>query len=75
MWQLGYRLPIIAAVNGACAGVGLALALWCGLRFVAADAKITNAAAELGLPGHAGRSAGYGRLLASTTGPDAVTNT
>ena len=24
-WQLGYRLPIIAAVTGACAGVGLSL--------------------------------------------------
>jgi hypothetical protein len=50
VWQLGYRLPIIAAVNGACAGVGLALALWCDLRFVAADAKLTTAAAKLGLP-------------------------
>ena len=25
VWQLGYRLPIIAAVNGACAGVGARL--------------------------------------------------
>ena len=122
VWQLGYRLPIIAAVNGACAGVGLALALWCDLRFVAADAKLTTAAAKLGLPAEYGMSwilprlvgvtrasdlllssrvvtgeesadwglwngvrpdgkatlaaaRDYGRLLASTTGPNAVTTT
>jgi enoyl-CoA hydratase/carnithine racemase len=122
VWQLGYRLPIIAAMNGACAGVGLALALWCDLRFVAADAKITTAAAKLGLPAEYGMSwilprlvgvtrandlllssrvvtgaqtadwglwngvepdgaatlaaaQAYGRLLATTTGPNAVTNT
>ena len=122
VWQLGYRLPIIAAVNGACAGVGLALALWCDLRFVAADAKLTTAAAKLGLPAEYGMSwilprlvgvtrandlllssrvvtgtgtadwglwngveadgeatlaaaQSYARLLASTTGPNAVTAT
>jgi enoyl-CoA hydratase/carnithine racemase len=122
VWQLGYRVPIIAAVNGACAGVGLALALWCDLRFVAADAKLTTAAAKLGLPAEYGMSwilprlvgvtrandlllssrvvtgaatadwglwngveadgaatlsaaQTYGRLLADTTGPDAVTTT
>ncbi|MEL6892563.1 MAG: enoyl-CoA hydratase-related protein [Actinomycetota bacterium] len=55
-WQLGYRLPIVAAVNGACAGVGLAMALFCDLRFVAADAKITTAAPKLGLPAEYGMS-------------------
>jgi enoyl-CoA hydratase/carnithine racemase len=122
VWQLGYRVPIIAAVNGACAGVGLALALWCDLRFVSADAKLTTAAAKLGLPAEYGMSwilprlvgvtrandlllssrivtgsetaewglwngverdgasalaaaQAYGRLLASTTGPTAVTTT
>ncbi|MEM1333483.1 MAG: enoyl-CoA hydratase-related protein [Actinomycetota bacterium] len=55
-WQLGYRLPIIAAVNGACAGVSLALALFCDLRFVAADAKLTTAAPKLGLPAEYGMS-------------------
>jgi enoyl-CoA hydratase/carnithine racemase len=53
-WQLGYRLPIVAAVNGACAGVGLALALFCDLRFVATDAKLTTAAPKLGLPAEYG---------------------
>ena len=121
-WQLGYRLPIIAAVNGACAGVGLSLVLFCDLRFVAADAKLTTAAPKLGLPAEYGASwmlprlvgvtrandlllsgrvvtgaetadwglwngveadgeaaldaaQAYGRLLAATTGPNAVTTT
>ena len=56
VWQLGYRLPIISAVNGACAGVALALVAYCDLRFVAADAKITTAAPKLGLPAEYGLS-------------------
>lgn len=70
VWQLSYRLPIIAAVNGACAGVGLALALWCDLRFVAADAKITTAAAKLGLPAEYGMSWILPRLVGSTRAAD-----
>jgi enoyl-CoA hydratase/carnithine racemase len=70
VWQLGYRLPIIAAVNGACAGVGLALALWCDLRFVAADAKLTTAAAKLGLPAEYGMSWILPRLVGLTRAND-----
>ena len=45
-WMFGYRLPIIAAVNGAVAGVSFALACFCDLRFGSAPAKITTAAPE-----------------------------
>ena len=62
-WQLGYRLPIVAAVNGGCAGVGFALALFCDLRFVAADAKCTTAAPRLGLPAEYGMSWILPRLI------------
>lgn len=70
VWQLGYRLPLIAAVNGACAGVGMALALWCDLRFVAADAKLTTAAAKLGLPAEYGMSWILPRLVGVTRAND-----
>ena len=70
VWQLGYRLPIIAAVNGACAGVGMALALWCDLRFVTADARLTTAAAKLGLPAEYGMSWILPRLVGVTRAND-----
>jgi enoyl-CoA hydratase/carnithine racemase len=41
--------PVIAAVNGACAGLGLVHALMCDLRFAAADAKLTTAFSRRGL--------------------------
>ncbi len=55
-WQFGLRLPIIAAVNGACAGIAVALASFCDLRFAVAGAKITTAAPKLGLPAEYGLS-------------------
>lgn len=70
VWQLGYRVPIIAAVNGGCAGVGLALVLWCDLRFVAADAKLTTAAAKLGLPAEYAMSWILPRLVGATRAND-----
>jgi enoyl-CoA hydratase/carnithine racemase len=41
--------PIIAAVNGGCAGIGLVLALMCDIRFAADDAKLTTAFSRRGL--------------------------
>jgi enoyl-CoA hydratase/carnithine racemase len=70
VWQLGYRLPIIAAVNGACAGVGLSVVLCCDLRFVAADAKITTAAPKLGLPAEYAASWMLPRLIGVTRAND-----
>ncbi|MDH2424948.1 enoyl-CoA hydratase-related protein [Sphaerisporangium sp. TRM90804] len=43
------RKPVIAAVNGACAGLGMIHALACDLVFTAADAKWTTAFARRGL--------------------------
>ncbi|GGK62721.1 enoyl-CoA hydratase [Sphaerisporangium melleum] len=43
------RKPIIAAVNGACAGLGMVHALVCDLVFTAAEAKWTTAFARRGL--------------------------
>jgi len=41
--------PIIAAINGACAGLGLVQALMCDVRFAASGAKLTTAFARRGL--------------------------
>ncbi|MFC4584858.1 enoyl-CoA hydratase [Sphaerisporangium corydalis] len=43
------RKPIIAAVNGACAGLGMVHALVCDLVFTSAEAKWTTAFARRGL--------------------------
>jgi enoyl-CoA hydratase/carnithine racemase len=48
-FPLSIRKPIIAAVNGACAGIGLVQALMCDLRFAAEGAKLTTAFARRGL--------------------------
>ena len=41
--------PIIAAINGPCAGIGLVFALFADLRFTTDDAKFTTAFAQRGL--------------------------
>ncbi|ULE33293.1 enoyl-CoA hydratase [Mycobacterium sp. IDR2000157661] len=43
------RKPVIAAVNGACAGMGLTLVLACDVRFAADGAKFTTSFARRGL--------------------------
>lgn len=69
-FQFGMRFPIIAAVNGATAGVGLALALFCDLRFASAPAKCTTAAPKLGLPAEYGMSWMLPRLIGVTRATD-----
>lgn len=41
--------PVIAAVNGPCAGLGLVIALYCDLRFAAPEAQFTTAFSRRGL--------------------------
>jgi len=48
-FPLSISKPIVAAINGPCAGLGLVLALMCDVRFAAADAKLTTAFARRGL--------------------------
>jgi enoyl-CoA hydratase/carnithine racemase len=53
-----YRLtkPVIAAINGPAAGIGLALACFADLRFAVPGAKLTTAHGKLGLPPEYGLS-------------------
>jgi enoyl-CoA hydratase/carnithine racemase len=59
--------PVIAAVNGACAGIGLTHAMLCDVRFTARDAKWTTAFVRRGVPAEQGaawllqRLVGYSR--------------
>lgn len=55
-WHLGLRFPVVAAINGPAAGVGLVLACFCDLRFASAGAKLTTSAPRLGLPAEYGLS-------------------
>jgi enoyl-CoA hydratase/carnithine racemase len=69
-WHLGLRIPVIAAINGACAGVGLVLACYADLRFVARDAKLTTAAPKIGIPAEYGLSWLLPKLIGLTRAND-----
>ena len=49
MYPCKLSKPVIAAVNGAVAGIGLAFALWCDLRFSTKSAKFVTAFSRRGL--------------------------
>ncbi len=61
---------IVAAVNGACAGVGLAQALCCDVRFAAAGARWTTAFARRGLVAEYGTSWLLPRLVGTSRALD-----
>ena len=54
--HFGLSKPIIAAINGPAAGVGLALACFTDLRFAVPGAKLTTAHGKLNLPAEYGLS-------------------
>jgi len=55
-FQFGLRVPVVAAVNGAAAGVGLAVACFADVSFVDQEARLTTAHGRLGLPAEYGLS-------------------
>lgn len=69
-WQWGLRFPVVAAINGGCAGVSFALACFCDLRFAASSARLTTAAPKLGLPAEYGLSWVLPRLVGVTAAAD-----
>jgi len=62
--------PVIAAVNGACAGLGFVHALACDIRFAAEGAKFTVAFGRRGLIGEWGMSWTLPRLVGQAVALD-----
>lgn len=69
-YHFGLAKPVIAAVNGPAAGVGMVLACYCDLRFAAAGAKFTTAHGKLHLPAEYGLSWLLPRLIGLTRAND-----
>ncbi len=70
--HFGLSKPIIAAVNGAAAGIGFALACFCDLRFASTGAKMTTAHGKLGLAPEYGLSWIIPRIIGLGRGMDIV---
>src|SRR5438876_415142 len=62
-FPLSVPKPIVAAINGACAGIGLVQALMCDIRFAAQGAKLTTAFSRRGLVAEHGISCILPRLV------------
>lgn len=69
-FMMALDVVVIAAVNGAAAGVGFVLACYCDLRFASPGAKLTTAHGPLGLPAEYGLSWVLPRLVGLTRAND-----
>jgi enoyl-CoA hydratase/carnithine racemase len=70
VWLWGLRKPVIAAINGACAGIAVAIAGFCDLRYAVAGAKFTTVAPRIGLPAEYGMAWLLPRLMGVTHAMD-----
>jgi 2-(1,2-epoxy-1,2-dihydrophenyl)acetyl-CoA isomerase len=64
--------PVIAAINGTCAGAGLGLALACDLRIAAAGIRFTTAFTGIGLTPDSGLSAALSRALGTARASELI---
>ena len=77
-YPLTISTPVIAAVDGACAGAGFVLATYADIRWVATDARIAPSFARLGLPAEYGmawlltRQVGVANALELLWSPDVI---
>ncbi|MCG5212017.1 enoyl-CoA hydratase-related protein [Streptosporangium soli] len=69
-FPISLRKPVVAAVNGACAGLGMVHALVCDVVFTADDAKWTTAFARRGLIAEYGLSWIMPRLIGQARAMD-----
>ena len=69
-YHFGLTKPVIAAINGPAAGVGLVLACYADIRFAVTDAKLTTSHGKLGLPAEYGLSWLLPRLIGVSRATD-----
>lgn len=69
-FQFGLKKPIIAAVNGPAAGVGLVMACYADIRFAVRGARLTTAHGRLSLPAEYGLSWLLPRMIGLTAAND-----
>ncbi len=69
-YLLSIRKPILAAVNGPCAGLGFSIAMFCDLRFASEKAVFTTSFAQRGLVAEHGVSWVLPRLIGSARALD-----
>lgn len=62
--------PIIAAINGACAGIGFVAAMNCDLRFASSTAKLTTAFVQRGIMAEHGLAWSLPRVVGTSVALD-----
>jgi 2-(1,2-epoxy-1,2-dihydrophenyl)acetyl-CoA isomerase len=64
--------PVLAAINGTCAGAGLGLALACDLRIAAQEARFSTAFTGIGLTPDSGLSASLARAVGTARASELI---